>query len=190
MSFWWLFLGEASLAVVAAIWAWLRGVSISYRVDLAATGIALAATAAFVLVNFTLYFLSKRAGRLGSVHAFLESEVFPLFRPLPVWKLLLLSSAAGVGEELLFRGVIQEELGLPVASVVFGLMHGPTRDLWPLALWATAMGAGLGVLYQASGNVFVPVVSHALYDGAALVYIGTRAAFPPVTDGVSEEGLQ
>jgi len=104
---------------------------------------------------------------------------------MPVWQLVLLSAAAGLGEELLFRGVIQEELGLGIASVAFGLMHDPTRELWPLALWAAAVGAILGVLYQVTGNLFVPVLSHTLYDSAALVYIGRRSGNTHATNGIS-----
>ena len=187
MSFRWLLLGEGSLVVVAIVWSWLRGISIPYRVDLTASGVALAATAAFVLVNFSLYHLSRRAGRPAAVRAFLEGEIFPLFRRVPVWKLVLLSAVAGLGEELLFRGVIQEELGLGIASVAFGLMHGPTRELWSLALWAAAMGAVLGVLYQVSGNLFVPALSHALYDGVALIYISRRGE-SHTPNGIPEEG--
>ncbi|MGH9462908.1 MAG: lysostaphin resistance A-like protein [Vicinamibacteria bacterium] len=178
MSFGWLFLGECSLIVVAFVWSGLRGISIPFRIDLAATGVALAATLGFVVVNFSLYHLSKRAGRPAGVLAFLESELFSLFRGMSVWQLTLLAAAAGLGEELLFRGVIQEELGLGVASVLFGLMHGPTEDLWPLALWAAVTGAALGALYQVSGNLFVPAVSHALYDSAALIYFGRRGGNP------------
>jgi membrane protease YdiL (CAAX protease family) len=156
--------------------------------DLAATRLALAATALFVVVNFGLYHLSKRTGRPAGVLAFLESELFSLFRGMSVGQLMLLAAAAGLGEELLFRGVIQEELGLGVASVLFGLMHGPTRELWPLALWAAAVGAVLGALYQVSGNLFVPALSHALYDAAALIYVGRRGGNSRAAGDASEEG--
>jgi hypothetical protein len=158
--------------------------------DLAATGLALEVTAGFVVVNFGLYHLSKRAGRPSGVLAFLESEIFPLFRGMSVPQLTLLAAAAGLGEELLFRGVIQEELGLGIASVLFGLLHGPTRELWPLALWAAVAGAALGVLYQVSGNLFVPALSHALYDGAALVYIARRSGNSHAIDDASRGTLK
>jgi membrane protease YdiL (CAAX protease family) len=187
MSFGWLFFGECSLIVVALVWSGLRGIPIPFRMDLAATGLALAVTLGFVIINFSLYHLSRRAGRPAGVLAFLESELFSLFRGMPVWQLTLLAAAAGVGEELLFRGVIQEELGLGVASVLFGLMHGPTRELWPLALWAAVTGAVLGALYQVSGNLFVPTLSHALYDSAALIYFGRRGGNSHAADDPSEE---
>ena len=176
MSFRWLLLGEASLAVVASAWAGMRGISLPFRMDVAGLGLALAATGVLTLTNFALYYLCRKTGRPASVLSFLQSEIFPLFYHRSLSQLLILAAAAGLGEELLFRGVIQQELGLGVASVLFGLLHGPSRELWPLALWAAAMGAMLGVLYQVSGNLFVPVLSHALYDGAALVYIGRSRA--------------
>ena len=171
MSFRWLLVGEGSLIVVAAVWCWLRGISIPYHLDPHALGMALAATVGFVLVNFSLYHLSKRARSPADLHAFLESELFPIFRGVPAWQLVLLSALAGLGEELLFRGVIQEELGIWIASAVFGVLHWPERALWLLAVWAAAMGVALGLLYQTTGNLLVPALSHALYDGAALLYL-------------------
>jgi membrane protease YdiL (CAAX protease family) len=170
----WLILGEGSLVILALVWGWLRGITFPFRIDLTALGVALVATAGFLAVNFSLYRFGKRTGHPVAVHAFLEAEVFPLFHRVPIGGLVLLSVLAGLGEELLFRGVLQKELGIWIASAAFGLLHGPSRELWPLALWATGMGIALGVLYQASGNLFVPAFTHALYDGAALIYVSRR----------------
>lgn len=186
MTLRWLLVGEGSLIVVAAVWGWLRGISIPYRLDPGGLGVALAATVGFVLVNFSLYHFSRRARRPTDLHAFLESELFPLFRGVPAWQLVLLSALAGLGEELLFRGVIQEELGIWIASAAFGALHWPTRALWPLALWAAAMGLALGLLYQTTGNLLVPALSHALYDGAALLYVS--CAESGTENAVFEEG--
>ena len=172
----WLMLGEGSLAILAMAWAWLRGVQIPFWVDVDSLGAALLATAGFLAANFFLYFVGRRTGHPAAVHAFLESEVFPLFRRASVFDLLIVAALAGLGEELLFRGVLQDEFGIWIASAVFGLLHGPSRELWPLAVWATGMGLLLGALYQASGNLFVPALAHALYDGAALVYVRRRAS--------------
>jgi membrane protease YdiL (CAAX protease family) len=181
-------LGEGGLAILAMAWAWFRGIRIPFWVDVGSVGVALLATAGFLAVNFSLYLLGKRTGHPAAVHAFLESQVFPLFRRASVSDLLVIAALAGLGEELLFRGVLQDELGIWIASAVFGLLHGPSRELWPLALWATGMGIVLGALYQASGNLFVPALAHALYDGAALVYVrhvggsGSLGTMPETSD--------
>jgi membrane protease YdiL (CAAX protease family) len=163
-------LGELSLAVVGLVWAELRSVHIPYRVDAEALGQAILAAAVFSAVNLSLYRFARRFQRWTAVYRFLENELFPLFRSIKTGDLLVLVLLVGLGEEILFRGVLQQEIGLLGASLVFGVLHGPSRSLWPLAVWATAMGACLGFLYQASGNLAVPALAHALYDGVAIAY--------------------
>ena len=88
-----------------------------------------------------------------------------------------LGVAAGVGEELLFRGVVQSKLigllnddtlALTISSVIFGVLHAVT----PLyAGLATIAGFYFGWIYNISdGNLLVPMVTHAVYDIAALYY--------------------
>jgi membrane protease YdiL (CAAX protease family) len=109
-----------------------------------------------------------------------ESLVRPLidalFRGRGVPAVLLVSALAGVGEELLFRGVIQAGLsasfgpwpGLLMAAVLFGLMHALSRAYFVLA---TLMGVYLGVLYQATGSLLIPAIVHGLYDAVAIGYL-------------------
>jgi hypothetical protein len=84
-----------------------------------------------------------------------------------------ISLMAGIGEEALFRGVIQTALAgrLPVWSaiaitaVLFGVVHWATAIY---ALLAGLIGAYLGLLYHLTDNLLAPIVTHALYDLAAL----------------------
>ncbi len=78
---------------------------------------------------------------------------------------IYISVLAGVSEELLFRGCLQPLVGIAVASVIFGALHAFTFSYF---LLATTIGAYLGVLLQWSGNLFVPMAVHALYDIFAL----------------------
>ncbi len=99
-----------------------------------------------------------------------------LFRGRGVLAVIVVSALAGVGEELLFRGVIQSGLsasfgvwpGLLVASVLFGGMHALSRAYFVLA---TLMGLYLGTLYQATGNLLLPAIVHGLYDAIAIGYL-------------------
>ena len=71
--------------------------------------------------------------------------------------LALISLLAGLGEELLFRGLIQDGLvgwlgpwpALVLTSVLFGLMHPITPGY---AVLATLAGAYLGWVYLATGE--------------------------------------
>ncbi len=84
---------------------------------------------------------------------------------------LRVHDATGVGEELLFRGVLQAEFGLASASIIYGAMH--TRGPGPLAAgaWAGLMGAALGWLTLATGGLLAPFVAHTLSGAAAFAYV-------------------
>ena len=84
--------------------------------------------------------------------------------------MIVISVAAGVGEELLFRGALQAEAGLVTASIVFGLLHIGGRDTMVFGGWVMVMGAGLGGLAVATGGLLAPIVAHSAYDAAAIAY--------------------
>lgn len=112
--------------------------------------------------------------------AALDELVIPLFRTCNLADLALISALAGLGEEMLFRGVIQRVLadlggesigpwlGLVAASLLFGLAHAITRAYVGMS---AIIGAYLGLLWMATENLLVPIVAHALYDFLALVYL-------------------
>ena len=86
-----------------------------------------------------------------------------------------LGIAAGLGEEMLFRGVLQYEIGtragdalsLGVASIIFGALHAVT----PLyAILASIASVYFGWLYISFDNLAVPISAHAIYDVGALLY--------------------
>jgi len=81
----------------------------------------------------------------------------------------LLAALSGVAEEAFFRGALQPRLGLVAASVAFALAHlAPRRDLWPWTLFALAVGLGLGLLFEWTGNLLAPVVAHVLVNAVNL----------------------
>lgn len=85
------------------------------------------------------------------------------------------------GEELLFRGVIQGLFrgaygivpGVLAASVIFGLIHYPSLvgqgSAWIYVAIAGVSGVILGVAYEFSGNILVPIVVHAVWN--TIVYL-------------------
>lgn len=109
----------------------------------------------------------------------LDEHVRPLFAGLPGWAVAAVALAAGVGEELLFRGVLQAGLvavsgpvvALIVASLLFGLAHALTPSYFVLA---TLMGLYLGGVYLATGNLLVVILVHFFYDWIALAWLMTR----------------
>lgn len=122
----------------------------------------------------------------------IDRGVAPLFAHCTVLDLAVISALAGIGEEVLFRGVMQTALvggiglwpAVALTSVVFGLAHAVTVTY---AVYATLVGGYLGVLLIASDNLLVPVVAHGLYDFLALVYLVFY--YRPAQPAEGEEGL-
>ncbi len=96
---------------------------------------------------------------------------------------LIVALVSGIGEEVFFRGLLQDWIGIWWSSLLFALLHiGPDRRFvsWPiLAFMASLVLAGL---YEHSGNVVAPVVAHALVNFVNLRHIHENHA---VTDGES-----
>ena len=110
----------------------------------------------------------------------MDETLLPLFRDCHVAKLAVIAALAGMGEEMLFRGVIQTAaaeaiggphgawLGLSVAAVLFGLLHFITPTY---AILAGLIGLYLGGLWLACGNLATPIIAHGVYDFVAMVYL-------------------
>jgi len=127
---------------------------------------------------------------LRAMERFFEEVLRPLFAPLGILDLALISLLAGVGEEMLFRGVFQDVLsrwfgsvaGWLLASLLFGALHPMTPAY---AVIAFLMGLYLGCVYWATDNLLVVALAHGLYDFVALVFLlklRKPAALSPGTD--------
>lgn len=111
---------------------------------------------------------------LARFRTLLERHVAPMFAALRWWQLLLLAAAAGWGEEMLFRGLLQPLLcqwlgtwlGITLLAIVFGLAHALSRLYFLLTV---VMSLYLSWLLEATENLAVPVLVHGLYDAIALV---------------------
>ncbi|MFW6362406.1 MAG: CPBP family intramembrane glutamic endopeptidase [Spirochaeta sp.] len=121
-----------------------------------------------------LYLLQKTS--IPAVHRLMHTSrrlIQQFFGTFSLLQIILLSAAAGIGEELLFRGIIQAgltgQIGLfwsvATTSLIFGLLHFITRGY---AVYAFCMSVYLGIVYAASGNILIPVLAHAVYDAAVL----------------------
>jgi membrane protease YdiL (CAAX protease family) len=145
--------------------------------------VALGVLCALPLLGGLFWMERHPVGMLRELMRVVAEEVVPLFRDVSVPGLLAISLAAGVGEELLFRGFLQATLtdlwsgpvgilaGLLIASLVFGLCHALC---WGYAVVATAMGLLLGLLFLATGSLWAPMTTHAVYDFCALVHMLRR----------------
>jgi uncharacterized protein len=94
-----------------------------------------------------------------------------------IWLALLSIIVVAPAEEYLFRGVIQGRLkntfqpasAILVASLLFGSMHfgnwvGSLGTVVGWALLITGVGVVMGILYERTNNLAVPIIAHAVYN--------------------------
>jgi membrane protease YdiL (CAAX protease family) len=137
-------------------------------------GIGAAVAAGLALANYWLLTRAPANWLVNGVRAVYHQTVRPLFGRIGPVSAIAIGAAAGVGEEWLFRGVLQPLVGLAAASVLFGVAHVGGVRMLPFGVWATAMGVVMGTLAIATGGLIAPIVAHALYDMLALEYIRRR----------------
>lgn len=85
-----------------------------------------------------------------------------------VLNIFFVAALAGIGEELLFRGLIQRLLsrrygrwaGILIAAALFSAMHLQFYGFFPRFL----LGIVLGVLFAYSGSLWVAILAHFFYD--------------------------
>lgn len=154
------------------------GPGISFSLAAVSNGILL--TAPLGILAAALDLIEDKFPALQDVTKATQRSVLALlggkFKPLIAFVTSLsLGLVAGFGEELLFRGVLQYELssrigqGLAVglSSIIFGALHAVT----PLyAVLASLASVYFGATYLYFGNLAVPIVAHAFYDLAALLF--------------------
>jgi uncharacterized protein len=176
ISFEFLVLFEASLAPLALGLGWLVGQPPLEGFSWSLADAAIGALAAMPMFGLLLVGMSRPVGPLARIKQFFEEEARPIMVGRTRADLALLSLAAGIGEEMLFRGVIQAALtrwmgrwvGLVGGSLLFGLMH-PISPTY-IAI-ATAVGAYLGALWLIDGNLLSVIIAHAVYDFLALIVL-------------------
>lgn len=174
---------EGSLALVAVALGWLLGQPPleTFRWDPWDALWAVAAT----LPPLGLFWLCLKTPwePIRTITRILDETLVPLFRDCTTMQLLAIAAMAGLGEEMVFRGVLQaaaaeeiggaygDGLGLLIASVLFGLLHPITPTY---ALLAGLIGLYLGWLWLATGNLLTPIIVHGLYDFVVLTYLVKR----------------
>lgn len=96
--------------------------------------------------------------------------------PLSLGACAALAAFSAVGEEMLFRGVLQPALGWLPATLLFAAAHVPTeRDLAPWPLFALLAGLLLAGLYELTSALAAPIACHFVVNLLNLAALAARA---------------
>jgi hypothetical protein len=170
-------LGVTAASIAAALgrdgWACESWLGISGWTG-AALSLALGLGVACVTIQATRTMVA-RATWARALHA----DLRPVVHGQANGALLLMAFASGVGEELLFRGLLTPLLGVVLSSMAFGLMHQVRgRARWAWAVWATLMGLVFASLFRLTGSLAGPIAAHVMVNAVNLRYLRDREPAP------------
>ncbi len=157
--------GLIALAVLVGVGLLLRqllggGVAIIPSVTTLLLGVA--AFLGVLTSDVTLHGLSIVA--FGDAYRKRHRELAEVFRGQSLAAILTGAAMAGLGEELVFRGLSLQPAYLVAAAVVFGLLHHVRGALWPFTIWAVWQGLLLATALYLTGDLGVTMVAHFLHD--------------------------
>ena len=166
------------MLVVAVLWGWLLHRPALLDLHWSLNAALIGTVAAIPPFLFFLWTLNSSLHVFSRHKQLMESLLRPLFGNWSVLQLFAISLVGGISEEAFFRGAIQGSLAdrvgwglaLLLASMVFGAAHLLT---WSYAIIAAFIGAYLGLLWIGTGNLLTPMITHGVYDFAALAYFLT-----------------
>jgi len=150
---------------------------------------------------FSLSRFGRNIAGFQKIYRLLQDILSRAIIELPGWKLVVLGMSAGIGEECLFRGVLQplfegwlpginsiltpEVNAILVTGIIFGLLHALTPTYFIIA---TLLSIYCGFLVNYTGNLLTPVLAHGLYD--AIGFLLLKRMFvqeaPPAAQVVDE----
>jgi membrane protease YdiL (CAAX protease family) len=167
---------EGGLLILAIGAGWLVSRPPLRLIDLTWPAAGLGVAATIPLLILLAWSLGSKLPALERLRREVYDVLLPLLANCSVPDIAAISLVAGVGEEALFRGLLQTGIGeaagpwvgLVAASILFGLAHFVTPTY---ALLAGLVGAYLGWLFAASANLLVPITVHSVYDFVALTFL-------------------
>ncbi len=106
-------------------------------------------------------------------------QMLKLFMVMPTWQdlainLLMVGVLPAIGEELLFRGIMQPlfgkwlknmHLGIWIAALIFSAFHMQFYGFFPRML----LGVLFGYFFYWSGSLLIPIIIHFLFNSSQVI---------------------
>jgi len=153
---------------------------INLNLNWTTTSIIRGAVATLPMLTFLWWVLVTDWKPFRELRETLVQQLGPLLAPCSLLDLIYISILAGVSEEILFRGAIQNGLlsvglwsALLLTNLIFGICHAASVTYFFYALAAVCyLSLVAGLTEQ---NLLPAMITHALYDFIALWVVQKRA---------------
>lgn len=105
----------------------------------------------------------------------LEEKFAPYMNVYAYIQIPLVALLSGIGEEFLFRGVLQHAIGLWPAAILFAAVHVPwEKEMIPWPIFALIMGVVFGYFVKWTGSLWGPITAHFLINMINIYLIKSR----------------
>ena len=112
--------------------------------------------------------LARRAVWIRALH----TDLRPVVRGEGTITLVAMAVASGVGEEILFRGLLVPAIGVVASALAFGAIHQVRgRARWAWMAWAALMGLLFALLFECTGSLLGPIVAHVYVNACNLRFL-------------------
>ncbi len=105
----------------------------------------------------------------------LEEEFGFILGKQPRGECLIIALVSSISEEIFFRGAMMQNIGLPLTTVIFALVHWPISAkmiIWPL--YAFFVGLVFGFQFQWTNCLLAPILTHFLINFLNLMLISKK----------------
>lgn len=186
---------EAALLLVATLWCWIAKIDLMPLLNLTNPAVLLVGIGMGVVMSGGSLVISLLASKfrerlpfLASFEDFVHQTLAPIFAKVNPLDILLISLASGFCEEIFFRGVLQTQFGMVIASLIFGMFHYAGRRYVFYVLWAALAGAALGLAMDLTHSIWVPICAHVVNNFLSITMVRYQIGYKPrpVNDDASE----
>jgi membrane protease YdiL (CAAX protease family) len=87
-----------------------------------------------------------------------------LFADRPIWHIVIICFIVAICEEVLFRAAIGGAIGPYWTSILFALIHVRYLQHWIMTGLVFSISYGLGLIYEITGSLWVPIIAHFVID--------------------------
>lgn len=171
---------ETLLLVLAVILGWYLDIQWWYfKTTIDSIIWAISGLIVLLSIGFIVTFGALRNHLLFKWYKGYLKEIFvPFANSIPKHLIWVAALLAAIGEEPLFRGVIQHYWGLIPAALIFTVLHAPPiPKLLPLSVFYLGFSFLLGLLFiYTDENILLLIAVHFIYDWVVL-YLLQRINF-------------
>ncbi|AWB11056.1 MAG TPA: CPBP family intramembrane metalloprotease [Thermodesulfobium narugense] len=111
-----------------------------------------------------VFLFAKRIDQVLYINVFKQASILEMF---------YISVLSAFSEEMFFRGLMQEFLGIYAASIFFGILHTPEISIKGLfyAIYISFIGFILGVLYTQQSSILAPMIAHFIINFLGIIHL-------------------